>query len=519
MTRKVPNMLAWLILGLSCLQPVANFAHKNTINHDINYLRCLAYFLTLFVITSICLFLWKTLNRRSSFISAALFIGIFTICLTSDYLIFNHGVQLLNFFGLRARIFYPIELGGFLLLAYLGSTLIARSKDLLLAFFAALFTFTTWDAVQVLLIAKETHRPSIVRTSSDNGVHTPGQIKSKITPNVYFILPDSHVGKDVFPYLKIPPTIFSNLQARDFQIINQAVTNATVTTYSMAHLLSMQLIFDGLTKVTHSTVGDTSLAETTVFKEFRKRNYSFVHFYDGYDGPQCPEGTDVCVSASHFLTKQDVQFLARTPLLRLALKSPLVVGDVPLSLYLYPNRLEIPDMIPRLPEASSGPFFAFFHFSLPHPPYRYAKDCSYQTFRYGIDAYRDQIQCAATLLTSLVDGIIEKDPGAIIIVQADTGDIFPGAPDEPTILGWPESTIPKRVSILSAFRGPDSCLTYLKPGLSPVNTFRWVFACLDQKPPEYLPDRTWIVRYLGDVGDGTLLEWPQVNKAAQASRD
>ena len=43
---------------------------------------------------------------------------------------------------------------------------------------------------------------------------------------------------------------------------------------------------------------------------------------------------------------------------------------------------------------------------------------------------------------------------------------------------------------------PDICALHLRPGLSPVNTFRLVFACLDGQTPKLIEDRTFV---LGEV--------------------
>jgi hypothetical protein len=169
--------------------------------------------------------------------------------------------------------------------------------------------------------------------------------------------------------------------------------------------------------------------------------------------------------------------------------------------------MEMHEFIPLLPKAEEGPFFLIGHFALPHDPFRFDKDCnslgytsvfsSTQAYfdakpgveRFGI--YQGQTLCAQKLLTKLVDGIKEKDPNAVIIIQADHGSHGYFDPEELPFEEITKDNFYENFNILYAFYGPQSLTDHLYDGFSPVNTFRLVFAWLDGMEPELLKHRAF----------------------------
>ena len=73
--------------------------------------------------------------------------------------------------------------------------------------------------------------------------------------------------------------------------------------------------------------------------------------------------------------------------------------------------------------------------------------------------------------------------------------------------GGAEAEIRTNLSIFSAFRLPADCPHRPRPGLTPVNTFRLVFACLDKTQPRLLEDRMFAVYYLSWPSGGKVREW------------
>jgi hypothetical protein len=504
-------LTAVLLIALGSLQPVANFALANLINEDVDLGRVLVYFIGLVLVGSGLCFGATALSGKHHRVRVAAVLGVLILLLFNEYLWFPQARSLVAWSGLPYRATYLCE-AALLVSAVALVWRFAKTQDFVRVLTVFLAVFGSWDAVRAVSYAvTASGGPEVVQLRARAGASRLSPASTSGTPrNVYFVLPDSHVGEEVFPFLEVRPALFEGLRNLGFHVVPGARTNATVTTYSMAHLMSMELLFEDRERVTPAFSNALpDMAATAVVKEFRRRGYAYVHASDGYDGPACPEEADRCVAAKGFFTKQDVQFLERSPLVRVGKQIYVPGSQFPVVILVYPNRMEVPELMERLPDPSSGPYFYFVHLSLPHPPYRFNAKCEYDgRLEYGLAAYKEQVQCTATLLESFAKRMKERDPNSIVILQSDTGDVFDVGNEGPKVLGWPVAAMGRRISILSAFYGPGSCTSQLKPGLSPVNTFRWVFACLDGRRPDYVADKTWVVRYLADVPTGDIVPWP-----------
>ena len=90
--------------------------------------------------------------------------------------------------------------------------------------------------------------------------------------------------------------------------------------------------------------------------------------------------------------------------------------------------------------------------------------------------------------------MIERDPEAIILLHSDHGSAFGidwSIPNDK----WTRDAFDERFAILMATRLPAECSGLAYPTMSPVNLFRVVFACLEGKPAEKLPDESYITAY------------------------
>jgi hypothetical protein len=139
---------------------------------------------------------------------------------------------------------------------------------------------------------------------------------------------------------------------------------------------------------------------------------------------------------------------------------------------------------------SDGPVFVYAHVLCPHPPFVFAADGSARapSYPYGLAdgshlvdhfitveeyraGYRDQVQFLNRRLDALLDRIqAEVKRPTIVLVQGDHG---PGS-----LLNWNDirkADARERLSIFSAYLFPDRDYSALRPGISPVNTFRIIF--------------------------------------------
>ncbi len=495
-----------IIVLICCAQPVINFILTNLINHDLLFARTIVYWLILIAGSIISAHLLSRVMPRTSLPRIYWGMGFMVLFVFSEFLWRTPSSLWLNEIGLPHRLKYLIE---FAVMIVIGVVIYRAAKHA----FARQFMFILLSFIIVwdLALAARFVIQSNTANTAEQPQAEPSSTAPVHAPNVYYILPDSHLSERELNNKGVRSVLFDGLRARGFTLHDNARANASVTTYSMAHLFSSELIFDQLERVTpalHQQLAP-EISDSNVVKTFREKGYRYVHLYDGFDGPKCPDKADICIEKKHWLDEQDFKFLDRSVLFTILQGSRgfTADGQEPIRLIGRPSRMEIDDIIKRLPPEVDGPFFLFAHLSNPHPPYRFGADCEYADLAYGDQAFLEQIQCAGIQLLQMVDHIQASDPDALIILQADTGMIFEQTQPGDTVLGWPVSTIPARLSILSAYSGPEACNKKLRADMTPVNTFRWVFACIEDTEPHYVEDRSWIVRYLSDNPSGEVIEW------------
>ena len=150
--------------------------------------------------------------------------------------------------------------------------------------------------------------------------------------------------------------------------------------------------------------------------------------------------------------------------------------------------------------ASGKPFFVFVHQLYPHPPYlldaqcrpRLPDDAHWNSWdAEAIPEYLDVVRCLNTSVQAFVTRITRNDPDAIIVIQSDHGSAF-GVPLNTDSRGWSRKALSERSSFLNLVRAPQACKPWLPPALGQVNTARFVLACTERRPPDYLPERSWL---------------------------
>jgi hypothetical protein len=95
-----------------------------------------------------------------------------------------------------------------------------------------------------------------------------------------------------------------------------------------------------------------------------------------------------------------------------------------------------------------------------------------------------------------MDQILAVDPEAIVIVQSDHGsELLTNWYLE--LDEWSDEALAERYSVLNAVRLPEGCDT-LEPDEPLVNTYRIVFACLEDTEPARLDTRAFLFRWAAD---------------------
>ena len=161
-----------------------------------------------------------------------------------------------------------------------------------------------------------------------------------------------------------------------------------------------------------------------------------------------------------------------------------------------------------IPDISESPYFFHWWMPFPHQPIRYNKDCklvyrlhgpgsrdAYElNYEIWSDSYYGQTKCAEKELVKYAKKIIEHDKNAIILIHSDHGiDHLSIKHDHPEKKDLPDMSFENLLGVFAAFRMPERCNKFLDAENSPVNAFRIIFACLDNKQPVLLPHKTFVI--------------------------
>lgn len=488
------------ILGLFCLQPVVNSWISNISDTESTFGRSCLHFLILYAL------------------SFALFKGIQLFCnrLKPHALSLNIGLMVFmtfNLFEIEAWAQSVISSQATVFCIFVCICLIAlsmyfsywvssdRVRILPFAFF-----------VSLLMISDLT----LALVSVGNKKAFEGLIENKNTmilterPNVYMIIPDMFIGPESY-HLMTGKDLWlpEALSQKEFKVISKAYANAPSTRFSLAQIFNMDYLLAD--KEVMGIKGYRQLArvyfqgDNPVVKAFKSRGYKYIRIADGYVS-SCDGHEDICIKKTSLYNTQDAMFLERAKILTALSRLEWMKGKV-----LKPGGLEPFEFMPYFPNPKEGPFFLLVHFSMPHPPVRYNETCEY--FGESSQAYRrlndrsqsrsdgitfktlePQIQCAQVVLNQMVENIIEKDPTAWVIVQADHGT-HTNHQGTTAFSMFTRLQFDESYNILSAYRLPERCQHDLSISYSPVNTFRYVFSCLDKSPQVYLPHKSFVCHF------------------------
>lgn len=501
------NLKSHIVLFTSSLQPVANFVVVNVDDQAFVLERTLIYFLA---ILSLAYLLWcfgrlVLKSKDALFISlaaASAILLLFNFHLTEPLLI-----NLLNNFTSRpGRFIYIAPLH---LTLFFGSLIliskIALSKNLSNIAVSILFFFTLVDvflAGPMLISSSNIQQDASNFELNEAKRESSHSIESTTKPNVYLIIPDGMPAKETVEATTGGYTykITKTLENKGFVLVDNSISNGMITLTSVPHLLSMNYFLSDneiIKPEKKSAMLKVFMGSNAVVSEFRRRGYKYFQVNGAYHVTRCSGYEDFCIGKTTALTELDLLFLRRTMIFKFASRVDSLQEIFDLQ------DLEIPDIANLLPKKDEGPFFLQAHFSMPHMPFRFNSNCKRYKFTerpYPYEpnlskwqtSFKEQLICAELQLEEFVDSILASDPEAIIILQSDHGSAHAG------YIGKSQFEFSNREiniarGIYSAFLLPKKCEGQLRPGLSPVNTFRVIFACLDDKPADLLEDVTYAV--------------------------
>ncbi|MBN42213.1 MAG: hypothetical protein CL573_01845 [Alphaproteobacteria bacterium] len=323
--------------------------------------------------------------------------------------------------------------------------------------------------------------------------------------NVYWFLLDGYARDDslarYFNHDNQPFLDF--LTARGFQIAHSAFANYDNTTLSLTSTLNItyRQLPNGDPPNSAEQISTLS-GFNPVVRGFDALGYRYFHApYAGAAKTQCGGSEDRCIHARPSgdvpLNEVQISLLKLTPLFRISRR--ILPGA-----FRY-DHIFVEDVMAAISPTESSPFFLFAHILSPHAPPRFAPDCTrlkgvISAVDIGEGVY-DPIQfrtdtvCTNRSLEDAVTQVLANDDtDPIIILQGDHGFKFrlPGeAPITPEGVTLGEEPA-RRLATLNALRLPATCQTQFHDALSPVNTFRLVFACLKGQMAALLPDRHFL---------------------------
>jgi hypothetical protein len=501
------NKKSHIAITMASFQPVANFVFVNIDDQAFVFQQSIWYLFILLVLSySIWFFLSIAIKSKDksfcAFATASLVLFFFNFHLTEPFLL--HISE--NYLNISDRFRYQLFLHVLLLVGILVTVKkVANSAKISTIAVSFLAIFTLVDIAQAI----PQGIASVLFQRNLASFHTPVDISNTsqssqggIKPNVYLIIPDGMPGEETVALTTggYKYKIVERLKNRGFTLIQDSISNGMITLTSVPHLLSMNYFLEDGEKIgaeKKASMLEAFKGANIVVSEFRSRGYRYYQVDGSFHITKCSGYQDVCVGRSTSLTELDMLFLKRTMLYRFASKIDFLNNQ------LYPPHFEIPDLLKALPDREEGPFFFHAHFSMPHMPFRFNSECTLLNLTDHPDPYepilakwqksfREQLICAEKQLSQLVDAILVSDPEAIIVIQSDHGSAHASYTHIPQF-EFSSDDIKVARGIFSAFRVPQNCRNYLRDGLSPVNTFRFVFSCLDGSNPIFLQDLTFAV--------------------------
>lgn len=317
-------------------------------------------------------------------------------------------------------------------------------------------------------------------------------------PNVYYFVPDGYARADTLQRVfgHDNEGFLDGLRRRGFFVARNSHANYPQTFLSLSSTLSMTYLATPASPPFKSRREFMRIiaGHNVVVRQFRANGYRYVHAGSRYWTPSnCSGVEDVCLTPPLIAPPAELEaaLLEMTPLSSLngyayLLSRPTMLVDVEAGLH---------RAWPR------APFFLFAHTLPPHPPFVIDRDCVRRDAATAAipeddpaskPLYVDAVVCVNKMALSLFDRILSRDPTAIIAIQSDHGSASSVDWTRP-IDAWAPETVAERLSNFFAIKLPDGCRA--TDDISPVNTFRLIFACLEGRAPQYLENRSYVAAY------------------------
>lgn len=313
--------------------------------------------------------------------------------------------------------------------------------------------------------------------------------------NVYYIILDGYVGdRNLKKVFDLDVQDFLNrMETHGFSYLSESRSNYVGSASSIGSLFHLEYFRDETS--TKDTLPPRNffpivmnrVPPPPLIDQLKQQDYSLLLSESWYSG--CKDRYFECLYEPGLssLNRESQLVLSRTPLKRLApsLFNKHVDALQPITEDVLERHLK-----------KSTPFFLFAHHMQPHSPWYFDSDCNEidTTGRAQKDLFSESVKCVNRTVTAFVEMVTRLDPTAIIVMHGDHGSGFIGLEKHHGVgeNDWSNAALDERSETISLVRAPETCREWLRPDLGPINTTRFVIACLAREKPNYLRERLLI---------------------------
>ncbi len=320
-------------------------------------------------------------------------------------------------------------------------------------------------------------------------------------PDIYYIILDSYPSerslREFYGFENSP--LAAGLAERGFYVASDSASNYGATLLSLGSSLNMThlgAMTEGYRETSDRTVMMDAVRDSAVVRTLRERGYRFVNVASGFSGTDPMPTADVEIRfPKGSLTEFEVLLIRTTPLAEL----PVVQATSDPFLL---RRYAVLHAFEALAEMRPGPepMFVLAHVLSPHPPFVFdaaggmrEKKGRFNQTKYTkeeyVEGFRGQVAFVNDRILPAIDAIrhgYDASNQPVIIVQGDHGPRSLRRQFNTTGAFYRE-----RFGILNAYYVPADFRCAFYPGISPVNSFRVLFAALHGVPCELQPDESY----------------------------
>lgn len=342
----------------------------------------------------------------------------------------------------------------------------------------------------VVELATSAGRPAVADQATTGTSEVDPARRFAHRPNVYWFILDGlagpeylaeEVGVEVDPFVQF-------LRDRDFGVLEDGRANYPLTHVAVASALEMEYLHEGLDEPPKRPYFERLQGANATVDRFLAEGYGYVHAFPGlWSGSRCGGREVLCIGGHGSLTDTEWALAEATPF------SELVAGEgTSREVAAVNDPARATEAV--VAGAPDDPYFALIHLLNPHPPYLrdaacQLRDVSLSMSRWGEgEEYGDAVTCLFDRLQVAVEQILASDDDPVIIIQGDHGPRLGLSADTTGVVRLDGDMF---LSAFNAIRLPTACDEHRVPDdMTMVNTFRLVFACLEDRPADLLPNRS-----------------------------